>query len=177
MIPNNIADAVASIRDGEFGLIEQIYIGDLLVSALTGLSGSDEMIVTEKPIEEGYAATDAAVRLPTVRSLDICLANPDYSIETGVTAALTGDVSSLTDTWRDKRDTLWQMFEDKEIIEVQTHEDNYPSMIIQSITPWYDADENWDAYFATVVVRELIETSTGSEGGLLDKAKDAVGEL
>ncbi len=177
MIPNNVADAAAAVKDGELGLIEQVYIGDLLVSALTGLSGGDEMIVTRKPIEEGFAASDAAVRLPTVRSLDICLANPDYSIEAGATAAMTGDVSSLTDTWRDKKDKLFQMFESKEIVEVTTHENSYPSMIIESITPWYDVEENWDAYFATVVVSEIPETSSGTDGGLIDKAKDAVGGM
>ncbi|MCP4537156.1 MAG: hypothetical protein GY832_08405 [Chloroflexi bacterium] len=177
MIPNNVADAAAAVKDGELGLIEQVYIGDLLVSALTGLSGSREKIVTEKPIEEGFAHTYAAVHLPIVLSLDICLANPDYSIEAGATAAMTGDVSSLAETHRDKRDRLFQIYDDDEIVGVTTHENSYPSMIIQSITPWYDVEENWDAYFATVVVKEIIETSSGTDGGLIDKAKDAVGGM
>ena len=56
--------------------LEYIKIGDLIVSACTGLSGSNEITITEKPIGAGYPITDAAVDVPLEKSLDIVLANP-----------------------------------------------------------------------------------------------------
>lgn len=176
-VPTNIVDAASALKDGKLGIIEIIKIGDLVVSALTGLYASDEMMITEKPIETGMAITDAAVKLPAEIVLEVCFSNPDLSIESGVTAALSGDPSSLVETWRDKRDELFSIFNNREIVEVATHDAAYESMMITSIVPWYDVDENYDAYFASITLREIQQIDTGGGGGLLDKAKDAVGSL
>lgn len=154
-IPSNLADAAAAVRDGEFGLIEDIKIGDLIVSALTGLDGSDEMTITEKPVEAGYNITDAAIKMPARRSLDIVLANPSYTIEAGITAALSGNVEQLVDTWREKKKRLYQIFEDRELVTLQTHEDILESMLIQSITPLYDLENNLDAFVCNVQMQQV----------------------
>jgi hypothetical protein len=176
-IPNNIADAAAAVRDGSLGLITVAKIGDLVVSALTDLSATLAIIPTRKPIAAGYTVTDAAVDVPQDLSLTICLSNPQYSADAALAAAMTGDVSGLTETWRDKRDQLKQMLDDREIVTVQTHEGVYESMLVTMIDPIFDVDENADAYFAYVSCTKYRQIETGAGGGLLDKAKESVGGL
>lgn len=175
-IPNNISDAASAIRDGKFGLIEVIKIGDLVVSALMGLSAPRELIPTRKAIEDGYEITDAAVKVPDELIMGICLANPEFSLEAGLTAAMTGGVDSFLDTWRDKKAYLEQLQDDRELVEVQTHEGVYPSMLVRTIDPIYDVDFNADAFIATVYMDEIKVIATGA-GGLIDSAKQAVGGL
>ena len=161
MIPSNIVGAAAAIRDGEFGLIEEIKIGDLIVSALTGVDGTDEMSVTEKPVEAGYIVSDAAIKMPIRRSIDIVLANPDYSVEAGINAALSGSVEQFNDTWRDKKNRLYEYFENKELVTLQTHSEVILSMLIQSITPSYDVENNFDAFVANITLQEVRVVGTG----------------
>lgn len=180
VLPTNLADGIAAARDGKLGVIEEIQISsdddDLLVSALTGMFQSDSMIVTRKPIQAGFDMTDAAVRQPVDMSWDIVLTNPDYSAEGLLTAALTGNPGSLAETWRDKRDKLYYMFELRELLTVQSHEAVHNDMLIESITPIYDVDNNWDAFVGTI---NFIQIQTLSEptGGLIDQAKQVVGGL
>ncbi|MBV6340985.1 phage baseplate protein [Candidatus Magnetobacterium casense] len=176
-LPTNIADAASQIKDGVLGAVETIMIGDVMVSALTGLSGGNSVEITRKPIEAGFATTDAAVDVPVERVLDICLANPDFSVEAGIDAALTGSVSQFTETWRDKKDKLYKYLTDKELIDVQTHEALYENMLIQSIEPKWDVDDNADAFFATVTVVEITQITNATDGGVIDAAESSVGGL
>ena len=101
-IPTNVADAAQAINDGTLGVIEDIMIGDLLISALMGLQTPLETVITRKPIQEGFSITDAAVHQPQGIQMMICLANPDFSIDAGIDAALSGSFAGFTDSWRDK---------------------------------------------------------------------------
>jgi hypothetical protein len=153
--PTNIADAAAAYRDGSLGLIEEIKIGDLVVSALTAIDYSHEMEITEKPLQAGYDATDAAKEIPIEINIDICLANPDYSIEAGLTAALTGNAESLVQTWRDKKNQLYEYWKTKTLVSFQSHESIEDSLLIRSIRPYFDVDENYDAFFANVTLKKI----------------------
>ncbi len=172
-IAGNIASAAASLLGG----MEDAKIGDLTLSALMGLEGSDPLDVTRKPVDQGFVMTDAAVALPIDRTLEICLADPDLSPEALVSAALSGDAASLTQTWREKKDLLYKMKDDRELVTVQTHEEVLESMLIQDIIPHYDINDNWDGFFATVFVMKILVVEGGAAGGLLDQALDAVGGL
>ena len=154
-LPTNIADAAASIRDGSLGLIEEIKIGDLVISALTAIDYSHEMDITEKPMQDGYLATDAATEIPIEFNIDICVANPDYSVEAGLTAALTGSSESLTQTWRDKKDILYEYWKTKTVVSFQSHDSVTDSLLIQSIRPYFDLNENYDAFFANVILKKI----------------------
>ncbi len=175
-IPTNISDAVSAIRDGEFGTMDAM-IGDIMVSALIGLSNPKDLMVTRKPVEEGYAITDAAVDVPRDITLTVVFANPEYSVDAALGAALSGNIAGFNDTWRDKRDQLYQLQEDREIITVQTHENLYENMIVSSISPIWDNEDNSDAWFADIAFQEITTVSTEAVGGLLDKAKEVVGGL
>ena len=174
--PNNIADAASAIQDGSFGFLDTIEIGDLLVSVLTGLNAPKEYTITRKPIEDGYSITDAAVEEPTELVMTICLTNPEYSIEAGLSAALTGNAGSLLETWRDKRDKLYEIQSNRELVTVQTHDNTYDNMLIRLIDPIYDVDENSEAFFATVYLSEIRKVGT-LLGGLIDAAEELVGGL
>ena len=161
-IPTNVVDAAAAIKDGSLGLIDEVSIGDLVVSALQGLRGGDEKEITERPVEAGFSVIEAAVERPTVRVLDIVLTNPDFSVEAGITAALNGSIEQFTETWRDKKEKLYTMYNGSELVTVTTHENVYPGMLIQRIEPWYDVDENWDCFIATVTFQQFDERQTES---------------
>lgn len=182
-LPLTLTDAIAAINDGSLGIIEVVSIsavdplgGSLVVSALMELSGSDELDITSKPIESGLEITDAAIDVPTRREMVICLANPDFSIESGITAALTGAWGGFTDTWRDKKNQLYKFFNDREILNFNTHEAVYTSFLIQSIEPLWDVDENWDAFFARVAFKKIVIINDVL-AGLTDAAEEAGGGL
>jgi hypothetical protein len=176
-LPNSMADVVQAIRDGEIGLIDVIKIGDLTVSQLTGLSAPRTLVATRKPVQAGFTGTDAAVDDPRELSLDILIANPDYSIETGTTAVLSGDIDSLTKTWRDGKRDLEQKFDDHEILTIQTHEGVYTSMLMQSLDPLFDVDENSNAYIANVSAIKITQFGDESTGGKVDAPEQILGEL
>jgi hypothetical protein len=175
-IPNNMVDAISAVRDGEIGIVTTVMIGDVLVSALRSLYAPTRLRVTKKAIEDGYDINDAAIKEPTDLFLDICLANPDLSIEAGLNAALTGNPGSLTSTWREKRDQLLAYLDEKELITVQTHEGTYENMLVAEIDPYWDVSQNWNAFFANVRIVNIVKVGT-DVGGLFDAAEQAVGGL
>ena len=177
MLPTNIADAVAQLRDGELGNWETIKIGDVVVSALMDVDYTDDSVITDRRVQAGYSATEAAVDLPDELGLTVCFANPDYSVEAGVEAALTGSVTQLLTTWREAKDEIYAYKADMTIVEVQTHEDLFTSMLIKSISPAYDVDENWDCWIGYIQLKELQGYATEDEYGIIDSPIEDVGAL
>lgn len=155
MIPNNIAGAISAASDGVLGLAEDIKIGDLIVSALESLDVVESLRFTRRPIQTGQNMTEMAVKETQPITLGIILANPDISLDGAASAILSGNPSSMTETWRDKKKQLYKMKNDLEVIDVQTHEELYTNCVIQSIIPLYDINENWDAFIATVTLERL----------------------
>jgi hypothetical protein len=150
MIPTNLVSLISQARDGVLGNIEQMLIGDIIVDVLQNVTGTDAMRITRKPVEAGFNITDAAILEPTERTFDIILTDPEYSATAAITAALTGTLESFNQTWRDKRETLYGYFDNREIISISSPNELIESMLIQSITPIYDSDENLDAFMASV---------------------------
>lgn len=175
-LPLTLASAAAAIQDGTLGLIETVSIGDVIVSALIGLDGGDWLDVTSRPIESGLEITECAIATPVERTLTVCLANPDFSAESGLKAALEGSVTAFTETWRDKRDRLYKYFTDREIIELTTHENFYENMLIYGIAPFWDVDENYNCFFAQVSLRQ-ITTVNEAATGIIDSTEDMLGGL
>jgi hypothetical protein len=176
-LPSTISDATNALVGGLLGTIQQVKIGDILVSACTGLSNPREVTITEKPLAAGYPITDAIVPVPQEITLDIIFANPQYSAEAIASALLTGNASSLTESWRDKRDKLYAYQDNKEIIEAQTHENNYTDMVVKLIDPVFDPENNWDGFFATVVLHQITQQTSTGGSGVIDSVLEAVGDL
>lgn len=148
-IPTNIADVIAGIRDQSLGL-QQVMIGDLVVDSLTGLSIKRAKEVTRRPVQAGYNVDLGVIDTPLEIEMSVVLANPDYSPEGFVTAALTGDLSQLTSTWREKRDQLYDMWGAKEILPVTTHDQGFDNLVIDWIEDLYDNEEDWEGYVGVV---------------------------
>jgi hypothetical protein len=177
VFPANLTDAISAARDGELGDIEEIKIGDLVVSALTGLQSPRFARVTRKPVETGFEIADAIVFESRELSLDICLANPDFSVEAGIGAALSGSLEQFSETWRDKKAKLEEIYDTKQIVTVQTHDEILDNMVIEMIDPYYDVEDNSDAYFANVVMVQIKYGSTQASTGIVDAIEDNLGGL
>ena len=154
-IPTNVTDLIAAAKDGELGNFENIKIGDIVVGALTGLDTTESLRITRKPIQSGSVMTDAAVEDFQTLVWDVVFVNPQYSADDLATAAITGDLSALNSTWRDNRDQLYQYKNDREVLTVQDHDRVYSNCLISSITPAYDAENNLDAFVATITMERL----------------------
>lgn len=149
-IPTNIADAVASFRTGDL-VPQEIKIGGLVVSALTGLRTPRRKDVTRRPVQAGYSVSMGVIDVPDEIELDVVFGNPDYSAEGFLTAALTGAVEQLTETWVEKRDALYALFDTREIVDCTTHDRGYPpEYVISDIDPQYDSEEDWEGWIGTV---------------------------
>lgn len=151
-IPNNIVDAAAQIKDGTLGVISLITIGDVQVSALTGLQQPREKDVTRRRVQAGFEVINGMVEISTDIVMDVVLANPDFSPEAAVTAALTGTFAGFTETWRDKRDGIYAMFEADEIINGTTHQGAFNSYVISRIEPLFDDAENYDCWIGRITL-------------------------
>ena len=173
-LPQGAAAAVAALSSGLLGSMKIVKIGDLVVSGLTGLSGASQLNITNKPTGAGYSMTDAAVFEPLELTLDIVFANPQYSAEAIAAALLNGEADSLTEGWQQKKDELYAMQYEREIVVVQTQENIYPNMLIKIIDPVYDADNNWDGFMASVTVHQINPVVSDGGGGLLDSVNEAV---
>lgn len=179
-IPNNIVDAAAQIKDGTLGVIELITIGDVQVSALTGLQAPREKEVTRRRVQAGFEVINGVIDMSTDIVLDIVLANPDFSPEAAVTAALTGSFAGFTETWRDKRDALYAIFDTNEIVSVTTHDNTYPSRVITRIAPVYSNEENYDCFIAQVTLAPFDnqqDEAASDVAGAMTAAKQSVGSL
>lgn len=169
-IPTNIVDATSQIKDGTLGVIEIVKIGDVVVSALTGLQWPMEREVTRRPVQAGFTVAMGANIIPSDIVMDVVLANPNFAPEALVTAALTGDLAGFTATWREKKSQIETYFEKGEIISGSTHVKKFENYLISRIEPIYDNEENWDCWIATITLtpfdNQQSESDTGVAGAI-----------
>jgi hypothetical protein len=178
MISNNITDLIQSARDGELGVIDQILIGDLVVSALFGLDAPDTLSLTNRRIQSGADMATMAVEDRRTVSMDICLANPEISIDGALTTVATGDIGVLSETWRDKRDELRKMKNNREVVDIQTHDDLFESFVITGLYPIFDVDENWDAFIVSVIMEKVrLYGQNDEDSSIISQANQAVSGL
>lgn len=179
-IPTNIIDAAAQIKNGEIGVIDIIKIGDVTVSALTGLQTPMEKEVTRRRVQAGFSVIDGMIDVPTDFILTIILANPDFSVEAGLTAALTGEFAGFTETYQDKRKALEAHFHNRDIINVIVHDGVYVDRVITRINPIYDNEQNWECFIAQVTVTPFDSrqvTAADDVNTAMTAAKQSVGGL
>ena len=150
MIPTNMLDAINAFRDGELGFNDEVKIGDLIVDALTSLSVPEGIEITTRPFQDGSRKTDVAITGNLPMSMDIVLTNPVYSAEELALAAINGTLEQFNKTWREKKKELYQLKDDREVIEVQTHDELYKDVMIKSIEPLYNAESNFDAFICSI---------------------------
>jgi hypothetical protein len=179
-IPTNIADVASQIADGTIGVIGTIKIGDLTVSALTGLQAPVEKDVTRRPVQAGFDVLVGMIDTPTDLIMDVVLLDPDFSAEAGVTAALSGEWAGFTESWRDKRDLLYSLFDGREVVTATTHDRVYPARVIRRINPLYDSDQNWNGWVGQVTLTPFDNRQQGSAddvAGAMTSGLQSVGGL
>lgn len=158
-IPTNLVDAIASIRDGTIGS-QQAMIGDVFISALLAVRHTCRKEITRRPVQAGYSVSIGVIDTPEELEMDIVLANPDYSPEGLITAAITGSLTLLKETWVEKRDQLYATMAAKEIITATSHDQSFAEYVIEEIQPTYDAEDDWDGWQGTVRLVHF-----GNQGG------------
>lgn len=140
-------------------------IGDIVVDVLIGESQALAWDLTKHPVEAGLDVTDSRYQKPVAVSLDCVFCNPDLSLGGLAEGAVASIVSggSLADanpfakaTWEEKRDALRDLQTSNKLIDVTTPNNEYTSMMIQSIQPIFDKDKS-DAYFFRISL-ERVET-------------------
>lgn len=177
MALDGFAGVIEQVAEGVLGVVPTIRIGDVVVSSLVGLSSPETTFVTRKPVQAGYNITDAGTDDSRTKQLTVVLIDPEYSAEAGLNAALSGDLSGLTETWRDKKAQIRQYRLDHELVEVQDHEELIESMMIENIDPIYDNEQNDDGWIATISLVQVTQVGAGGDDGLLDSALEDVGIL
>lgn len=164
-IPTNIVDVANQIQSGDVGIIDVVTLGNLTISALTGISGSDKKSVTRRPVQAGFQVVKGIVSVPTDKFLNIVLADPDFSAEAGIQAALTGSLAGFTESWRDKKDLLYEMFNEdgeSEIFEARLPNDVWHSRFISEIEQIHDVEEDWNCFIARVTLSPFDNRQQGS---------------
>jgi hypothetical protein len=121
--------------------------------------------ITERRVQAGFVVTEGVIDDPQNPVFTILLADPEISLEAGLSAALTGSIAGMTETWRDKKETLLSHFRNHDIVTAISHDNVFANMMIRLIEPLYDSDENWDCFIARV---ELHQWSQGTETAAVD---------
>lgn len=135
-------------------------IGDLAVDLAITYSAPREATVTERPVEKGFAVSDARYIKPQYITMECIFTDPDVSGGNVARQASNGTLrQSLTTSWREKRDRLYELFETQELLEVSTPEQDYENMVILEILPDRRASTA-NAFFCTVNLREIRQVSS-----------------
>jgi hypothetical protein len=141
---------VQELRD-YFG-VNPVLIGDLPVDVLRSETPVFDFNLTEHPVESGFDITDARIERPIGVTLEVILTDTELSASAVGFAALNDTLGF--DTWKDKRDRLYEIKNSSEIIDVVTPLDKYESMVITSLrvdqTP-----QTARALFARIDFREI----------------------
>ena len=146
---------VQELRD-YFGL-NPVLIADLSIDVLRSETPIYDFEVTEHPVESGFEIADARIARPIGVTLEIILTDTELSASAVGFAALENSLGY--DTWRDKRDRLYEIKDSNELIDVVTPLGTYESVTISSIridqTP-----STSQALFCRVDFREVRIVST-----------------
>jgi hypothetical protein len=120
---------VKELRD--FFGVNPVLIEDLPVDVLRSETPVYDFDLTAHPVESGFDVTDARVARPIGVTLECILTDTDLSASATGFAALNGTLGF--DSWKDKRDRLYEIKDSSEVVDVVTPLDKYSSMVITSL--------------------------------------------
>lgn len=128
---------MAVIRNPEelkqyFGLVP-VAIGDLQIDVLRSETPVFEYEITEHPVEGGSKVADHRLRRPIGVTLDITLTDTNLNASSVAVAALTGTFEYQS--WRDKKERLYELRNNGDVFDVVTDLDTYKSMVVKVIRP------------------------------------------
>lgn len=155
MIPNNVADLIKASQDNREGVFDTVSIDDLVVDCLVSLEAPSSLDIVEKQFQDGISKTDVAVTENNDITMEIVFTNPELSLDNVAEAYAKDDFGKFSDSFVDKKKRLYEIFNNREIINTQTHDEIYPNGMIQSIEPLYDSEENEEAFICNVIIRRM----------------------
>lgn len=155
MIPNNVADLIKASQDNREGVFDTVSIDDLVVDCLVSLEAPSSLDIVEKRFQDGLSKVDVAVEEINNLTMEIVFTNPELSLDNVAEAYAKDDFGKFNDSFVDKKKRLYEIFNNREIISTQTHDEIYPDGMIQSIEPLYDSEENEEAFICMVVIKRM----------------------
>lgn len=136
---------------GFFGLVP-IMIADLPIDILHSETPVYDYEVTEHPAEAGSDLTDNRRAKPVGVTLDVTLTDTSLSPSAVGTALISGTFG--LESWRDKKDRLYDIMRNDEVVNVTTDLDSYESQVIQSLTP-SRTPQNSNSFRCTIVLKQV----------------------
>lgn len=150
-----------------FGLNPSL-IGDIPVDLVVSYTPGFSAEITRHPVESGTSITDARIIAPDFLTMECVFTDPEFSGINIAKQAFSGTLgASLTTSWRDKRDRLYEIANGDEVITVFTPSASYESMLISDIRPEINSSTA-NAFFFTVDFEKV--RIVDSEISLIDAA-------
>lgn len=134
-----------------FGLVP-ILIGELPVDILHSETPVYEYELSDHPAESGTDMTDNRRAKPIGVTLDITLTDTSLSPSSVGTALISGTFS--LQTWMDKKDKLYDIMRNDEVVDVVTDLDTYNSQVITLLTP-SRTPQNSKSFRCTIAFKQI----------------------
>lgn len=132
-----------------FGLNPSL-IGDIPIDLVISYTPGFSAEITRHPVESGFQVTDARIIQPDFLTMECVFTDPEYSGINIAKQAISGVLgASLTTSWRDKRDRLYEIANSDEVITVFTPSAAHDSMLISDIRPDITSSTS-NAFFFTI---------------------------
>ena len=141
-----IADIANVVRDPssilDFFAPVEVLVDDINIDVLRVETIGYQWAITNRPVEIGLSITDARIEQPFSLVLDCIVTDDILELSVGAITSLLDGI----DTWRDKRDKLYELKDKNKVVTVSTPFYEYTNMLIKSIR--FDRDkENSSALF------------------------------
>jgi hypothetical protein len=142
-----------------FGL-NPATIGDLAVDISETYTTPRIAQITERPVETGFPVTDARSIQPQLITMECMFFDPSVAGKDIAKQAIQGTlVQSLTTSWREKRDRLYEIFYSQELISVSTYREDFDNVVITEIIPETNA-RLANCFRCTVHMREIRQVTS-----------------
>jgi hypothetical protein len=106
-----------------------ILIGDIVVDVLVSESPVYDFDITARPVEAGLDITDARIAKPVALALECIITDDIIELSLSSALSLLGGIQ----TWKDKKNKLFELKDSNQLIDVITPLDTYDDMSIASI--------------------------------------------
>ena len=156
----------------QFGLTPAL-IGELPIDVVLSEIPVYDFVVSEHPVETGESVNSSRYAKPVSVTIECIFTDPTFGPQSAGKKLLNGTYS--LDTWRDKKDKLYEIKDSNKAFNLQTELDLYKDMVISSIIP-NRAVQNTSAFFCRIVFTHVkfvtLEEVTVSEQDLPAKLEE-----
>jgi hypothetical protein len=123
---------------------QETLIDDIKVDVVNAGAVESSYDVTQHPVETGLVITDARIEKPLTLTLDAILT--DDEIELSVSSAMS--MLDGVQTWKDKRDRLFELQAKAKVITVKTTFKTFSNLLIASVRVNWDKSTSTACWFS-----------------------------